>query len=223
MQTMQVDMIIRQNQTHSTCPCGDKAQPGPSWPSPPLPTPVLANKGLTSIALNEIIATINRNATQDYRSKYSKNSSSILWLPCIGILIGIIIMVVSMDYDNFIVGMCIFGASGFCFVITAAVNNGKYQRAKQFAMDNVRVYVETELNKVWQAYGIRWSIITEQTITSHRGTGDSRRARIETPTWYNICITSLQSAAYAQPVRVVVIPQQGVAGATEALPPYTNV
>eukprot|EP01084_Bolivina_argentea_P091882 165371_1 len=141
------DIIIRQNTYIPEDHCSASDESGLNWTLTP-PTPLLESKGLTSNMLNGIIIAINQNAKKDYLANYNPNSSSFVFLPCCGIIIGIIVCAIGMRFRAiFIAGMVIFGISGMATVITCALVNRKKTNALQFAMENVRQYVEITLNE----------------------------------------------------------------------------
>merc|ERR1712083_1260327 len=87
--------------------------------------------------------------------------------------------------------------------------NRGYANALNGAMDVIRQYVEGTLNEEWQSSrGIRWSIVSEQTINT-RGYGSDRR--LYTTTWNHIgisCVKSAQELANQGAPAVVVVPAQ---------------
>eukprot|EP01083_Nonionella_stella_P303436 1050450_1 len=192
------DIIIRQNTYIPEDHCSASDESGLNWTLTP-PTPLLESKGLASDVLNGIIIGISQNAKKDYLANYNPNSAWIVFLPCCGVIIGMIVCAIG----HIIAGSVVFGISAVATVITSAIWNRKKTNALQFAMENVRQYVEITLNEQWQASNaIRWSIVPEQTIQTS-GSGDS--SRITTHTLYHIGVTSLQSVPSAMNGNQVVI------------------
>ena len=209
------DIICRQNQNSGLC----NAKP-PTWTAI-MPTPELEAKGLTSITLTQIIDSINNTAQTDFESKFKTYYFFLTFLPCIGVLIGFIIFIssaASMDLDSSmsgsVAGIIVLTLSGFLNICCCVGVSRLYMGATQFALDNMKRYVEITLNEQWQREnGIRWTIITEQTISTH-GHGDDRSTT--TTTWHHIGITSLQNAVVIQPVVLqsqVLVPIQASEGA----------
>jgi len=178
--------------------CG-QATVAPHW-SYASPTPDMEAKGLTPSKLREILQQINNDSDNTMAQNFNPNLPKVRFIPFVLILIGMIICTTSMGSTGgsgtFLVGMALFGIGGFGTVGSFWFVNSRHMQAVQMCVDQLRQYVEGELNEQWQkAHGIRWSIGTTQILQTD---GTSRNRGIAARTLHHIQITSVAPAMAQQ-------------------------
>jgi len=178
--------------------CG-VATVAPQW-SYSSPTPDMEAKGLTPSKLREILQQINNDSNKTMAQNFNPNLPKVRFIPFVLILIGMIICTTSMGSTGgsgtFLVGMALFGIGGFGTVGSFWFVNSRHMQAVQMCVDQLRQYVEGELNEQWQkAHGIRWSIGTTQILQTD---GTSRNRGIAARTLHHIQITSVAPAMAQQ-------------------------
>lgn len=189
------DVMIRQRQMRKVS-CSGQA---PQWDYIS-PSPALEAKGLTAGELDEIIGNINEQAHRDVNDNYNPLYSKLMFLPVFGLLLGFMLSVTCSEiwansdtfglHSGFIAGMVVFGIS-LCGQVGACLVVGrKHSNAVLIAIDTMTEYVEITLNEQWQKQGVRWTVMTQQTVSvsNHDFDGDSVRAdpQVSVQTWYNI-------------------------------------
>merc|ERR1719295_334121 len=163
---------------------------GPQWDYA-APTPDMEAKGLFPSKLQEILQQINNDADEAMTQHFNPNLKKLLFLPLIPLILlilGLIDFIGNINRFEIICGVATF----ICWICSFCIVEYLWKRAHQICVDQMKQYVEGELNEQWQRrHGIRWSIATTQVVDTH-GTGSDRR--ISTKTLYHIQITSLTPA-----------------------------
>uniref|UniRef100_A0A7S0TDY9 Uncharacterized protein n=1 Tax=Elphidium margaritaceum TaxID=933848 RepID=A0A7S0TDY9_9EUKA len=160
------------------------------------PTPMLEAKGLTPSALKQIIATINKRAEDRAHEKCNPRWRYYAWIPCIGVIIALILLVVAFASSDELkrslgpIAAVILIAFLTAFVCTFCCVSFGRRRAKRGALQRVKAIVEVTLNAQWmKTRGVRWTFVSEQKVSTH---GVGRNQEVQVRNYYHIGIRALQ-------------------------------
>ena len=163
------DVLIKQKVQKMKCahltPFSDP--PPPQW-SYTTSTPLLESRGVTDEKLSIMVDNLNNYASDYFKSLFDPKLTWIMIIPCTGVTIGIILLIIALD--QFIVitklslfrialGPAIIILSMFLMLIFIYVIYKKYGKAQLKTCEKIAEYVENTMNpKVEATQGLHMLI-----------------------------------------------------------------
>jgi len=179
-----------------------------------MPTPALEAKGLTVSKLREILEGINNTSMNTLQNNYNPTTSRLVLIPCFIAITGFLLIPIGIATDSgfglptlSVVGLICFAAGACLCMATLVAVGGKYAKAYDQCMLEMKQFVEQTLNEQWQnSNNVRWNIVSQQIIETS-GSGNDRR--ISTKTLLHIQVAPLNQPVQPQVVVVQQMPVQG--------------
>jgi len=185
---------ISLNMEHKLGKCGPPTV-APQW-SYASPTPDMEAKGLTPSRLREILQQINNDANETMAQNFNRHLPKVRFIFFLVTILGFILIPATGGSNGmYAVGIALFVIGGVGNVGSWWFVHTRHIQAVQACVDQLREYVDGELNEQWQkAHGIRWSLGSTQVLEPE----SQMNQRITTRTLYHIQITSVAPAMTQQ-------------------------